>query len=83
MSDPPLKFIDYPKIEHLAKGDMVLFEGNWRRVVSIEFDRYEPYGYTTATLEGVTYPYAGTQLPRIAAPLLDALRNTRDHPYRT
>ena len=85
MTDPSGAFIDYPALKDVARGDMLAFEGHWRRVKSVEFVKYDPasnYGYTRVALEGVEYyEWPTSPLPRIAAPLLDALRNPA-HPYR-
>lgn len=84
MADAPLPsfFIDYPPYEAVAVGDLLCFQGHWRKVLSIESTDFgvnvqlEPSGSTARDPSWQDFPLA-----RIAGPLLDALKQ-KDHPYR-
>lgn len=82
MSEPsPSFFIDYPKPKDVAAGDLLAFDGLWRKVIQVDGDEFS----ISIKIEGapgnnfISAHYF--PLPRIAGPLLDALKKNRD-PYR-
>lgn len=76
-----LGFVDYPTGPgYVARGDLVCHEGEWRRVAGHVGTPEQPSGLL---LEGeVTTEKYGFPCARIAAPVLDALRRSGEHPYR-
>lgn len=89
--DPPQGsfFIDYPMVpSDVAVGDLLCFKGGWRRVkavTNVHWNSTREYRVGGAIIfedldEYDRAEYYSFPLPRIAGPLLDALKN-RD-PYR-
>lgn len=73
-----LSFVDYPtSIQHVGKGDIILMDGEWQRVVeahgALEYARLE---------DGVVIHDWDLPIPRIPGPVLEALSRSCD-PYRT
>ena len=84
MSDKPAPslFIDYPPHEAVAVGDLLCFQGHWRKVLSIDSGGDYSVKVQLEPSESVSWNPSWNDFPlaRIAWPLLDALKQ-RD-PYR-
>ena len=75
-------FIDYPKPNAIAIGDLIVYEGRWRRI--LEIDSVSEF-HLSAKLEGYEFEVFidhGVGTARIAGPLLDAFKNGMKDPYR-
>lgn len=85
----PSFFIDYPDIDGVAEGDLLCFQGEWRKVTDIVYScssitnrcRADQVNHiVTENSDLWAHPNFFPGIPRIAAPLLDALKSK--DPYR-